>query len=373
LRIPVAIALGCICAASAGICILAPERVDAGGAIDLPHLIPVRALAQWDANWYASIAQDGYWYRGTAEASPVAFFPGYPLVIRGLLSLGLNRYMGGVLLSLLCGLAALFFFARWEATLRSRLDLAPGTTGALVLCLYPFAFYLYGVMYSDGLFLLLAIAAFYALEKERPVLAALLGAVSTFCRPVAPAMVVGLLVRSIELRRRAGAPVRWVDLAPAAAGLGFAAYAGFLFHSFGDAFAFAHVQAAPGWDQPPGWQTWAKVYWFKTMFPRVAPLVAVRLGGHALVTLAALGLVVPTWRRLGAGYGLYCLIGIALPAISSKDFHSLGRYVISAFPIFLTVGLMLEERPRVRRAWLAASAALLLLLAFEFGGGAYVA
>ena len=67
------------------------------------------------------------------------------------------------------------------------------------------------------------------------------------------------------------------------------------------------------------------------------------------------------------------MIAVALPALSSKDFHSLGRYVIAAFPLFLILGLLLEARPRVRRVWLVASAAAMLALAFEFGAGAYVA
>src|SRR3954468_25006681 len=95
--------------------------------------------------------------------------------------------------------------------------------------------------------------------------------------------------------------------------------------SFDDPLAFAHVQSAPGWDNAPGWHSWLKVAWFETMFPRVAPIVAFRLGGRALVTLVALSLVVPTWKRLGHGYGAYVLVAVGLPALSSHDFQGLGR------------------------------------------------
>ncbi len=351
---------------------LAPETIHAGGAKNEPKIAVVRALNHWDSGWYAAIATDGYSYQGPSVQSPVAFFPGYGLVMRPLIALGLNPFVAGELVTLVCGLAALVLLLRWEAKVRVRQQLPPGTTGTLALALYPFAFYLYGVMYSDALYLLLAVAAFVSLEDDRPALAAVLGALATACRPIAPALMVGLLVRSLELRRRAGLKLRPVDLLPALAGLGLAAYAFFLWVKFDDPLAFAHVQAAAGWDQPPGLDTWAKVAWFQTMFPRVAPLVAVRLAGHALATLVALALVIPTWKKLGPGYGLYCLIAIGLPALSSKDFMGLGRYALAAFPIFLALGLLLEARPRVRAGWLTASACLLLVLAFAFGGGAYV-
>ncbi len=351
---------------------LAPETVETGGAPDEPKVALVRALNHWDSGWYAAIAEDGYSYLGPHVQSAVAFFPGYPLVLRPLIAFGINRYVAGELVSLLSGLAALFLLLRWEAKVRARQLLTPGTTGTVVLTLYPFAFYLYGVMYSDALYLLLAVAAFVCLEDDRPALAAVFGALATSCRPIAPALMIGLLVRSVELRLRAQQKVRIVDLLPALAGLGFAGYMFYLWLAFDDPLAFAHVQAAAGWDQPPGFDTWAKVTWFKVMFPRVEPIVAVRLAGHALATLVALGLVIPTWKKLGPGYGLYCLIAIGLPALSSKDFMGLGRYAIAAFPLFLALGVMLEARPRVRKVWLTASGALLVVLAFHFGAGAYV-
>jgi hypothetical protein len=133
-----------------------------------------------------------------------------------------------------------------------------------------------------------------------------------------------------------------------------------------------HVQGVPGWDQPPGWQSWLKVTWFKTMFPKVAPWVGLRLGGHALVTVAALALVVPTFKRLGWGYGAYVLLVVGIPALSSKDFQGLGRYLIAAFPLFLTMAGLLEGRPRARAAVLAVFAAFFVLCAVAFGAGGYV-
>lgn len=335
---------------------------------DLPNVAFVDALVRWDAGWYGEIAQNGYWLK-PGEQSPVAFFPLYPTTIGLLTKLGLNRWVAGSLLSLFCALGGLWTFAHWA----KKLAPAHALTAFWLLTLYPFAEYLYGVVYSDAMFLLMVVGAFLSLERGRPWLAAALGACATACRPVAPAVVIGLLARSVELRRKQGLPLRVIDLVPALSGLGLACFMAYLQWRFDDPLAFAHVQGVPGWDQPPGWQSWLKVEWFRIMFPRVAPLVAIRLGGHALITLCALALVVPTFKRLGWGYGLYTLLVVGIPAVSSKDFQGLGRYVIAAFPLFLTTALLLAERPRMRRGLLAVFAATLALLAFALGAGGYVA
>ena len=335
---------------------------------DVPDVAFIEALVRWDAGWYGEIAQNGYWFK-PGEQSPVAFFPLYPLLIRALTFLGLNRWVAGITVSMVCAMAGLSLFSRWAK------QVAPQVwqSAFWLLALYPFAEYLYGVVYSDALFLLCAVSAFLALEKDRPILSAIFGALASACRPVAPAVVVGLLVRSIERRRLKGERLQVIDFVPALAGLGLLAFMTYLQLRFDDALAFVHVQGAPGWAQPPGWHSWLKLDWFKTMFPQVDPLIGIRLGGHALMTVLALVLVVPTCKRLGWGYGVFTLMVVGIPAVSSKDFQGLGRYVIAAFPLFVTLALLLAERPRVRAVLLVLFALTLGALAIALGAGGYVA
>ena len=334
---------------------------------DMPDSPIIKALTHWDAGWYGEIAKNGYWYTPGAQ-SPVAYFPLYPTVIHGLTLIGLNRWVAGPLISLLCAILGVLLFRRWALTVKPE----SANTAFLALLVYPFTEYLYGVMYSDALFLLVGVAAFYAVEKDRPFLAAFFGILATACRPIAPALVIGLILRSLEKRRSEGQPITWKQFVPGLAGIGFAAWLLFLQIKFNDPLAFAHVQSAPGWDQSPGWHAWLKIEWFKTMFPRVAPLVGIRLATHAFVTIAALVLSVMSFRILGVGYGTYCLICIGIPAFSTKDFQGLGRYAIAAFPLFVTFATVLEKRPRFRIAWLVGSTACLAWLAVALGMGAYV-
>jgi hypothetical protein len=335
---------------------------------DVPDVAFIEALVRWDAGWYGEIAQNGYWLK-PGQQSPVAFFPLYPLLIRAVTWLGVNRWVAGITVSFLCAMFGLILFSRWAKQVAAPV----WQTAFWLLALYPFAEYLYGVVYSDALFLLLAVSAFLALERDRPGWSAVLGALACASRPVAPAVVIGLLVRSLERRRLKNERVKLLDFVPALAGLGLLAFMTYLEVRFDDPIAFATVQGAPGWAQPPGWHSWLKVEWFKTMFPKVAPAIGVRLGGHALVTVLALILVIPTFKKLGWGYGLFTLLIVGIPAVSSKDFQGLGRYVIAAFPLFVTLALLLEHRPRLRRAVLGSFAIVLGLLALALGTGTYVA
>jgi len=357
------VAFGCVFAASLGH-VLKPAFLV--GVDDLPGL-PFLAMLRWDAGWYGSIANDGYWL-SPGQQSPVAYFPLYPMLIRAAVWLGANRWVAGALLSFGAGIGGLLAFHRWLG----RVAPAQATTAWLLLVSYPYACYLYGVVYSDALFLLLVVGAFLALESDSPIAAAVLGALATACRPVAPAVVIGLTLRSLERRRRAGLPLRVIDLVPALSGLGLLAYMIFLQQRFGDPLAFAHVQGAPGWEQAPGWSVWLKSEWFHHM--RVGHwTVKLRLGAHAFVTLGALALVPGVFRRLGWGYGAYALLVLALPAVSSKDFQGMGRYAIAAFPVFVPLAKGLDEWGGVRELLLLALAVGLAATAFLWGTGAYVA
>jgi hypothetical protein len=152
-----------------------------------------------------------------------------------------------------------------------------------------------------------------------------------------------------------------------------ATYLGFLWWSFGEPLAFAKVQAAPGWDHVPGWATWLKLPFFRFMASNAVPAHKLKFLLHAFCALAPLALAWPMRRTVGLGYALYVAGVVGIPALAMKDFWGMGRYALAAFPVFLHVVLALEGRPRVRRALLAASAVVFVLLTLDFGRGSWVA
>ncbi len=346
-------------AATLGMYFRAPSFLT-NGPPAMTRLWPVRALCHWDCWWYSDIATTGYWYR-PGEQSPVAYFPAFPMLIRAVnFALG-DVWLSGVVVSLGCGIAGAVLFSKWAKTVAP----AHANTAALALAVYPLAVYLYGIVYSDGLFLLLVVGAFFALEKDRIVLATVLGICATAGRPVAPAVVLGLLARSLELGRT---PRHFL---PALACLGLLGWMLFLHLQFGDALAFVHVESAPGWEHTPGPHAWFKLAFFELL--TTTPKRAILLGIHGALALSALALSWQVKKRLGIGYALYVLCVVGIPTLASKDFQGLGRYVLAAFPVWIPIAVFLDQRPKVRTAWLAASALGLICCAVLFGSDFYLA
>ncbi|MBO0898986.1 glycosyltransferase family 39 protein [Cellulomonas sp. zg-ZUI22] len=359
---------------------------------------------QYDAGWYLEIVRDGYSY-APGQQSPVAFFPAYPLGVRGFGELLGDHQVAGQLLSVLCGLVAVVLFALWT---RRRLPRRTAVLAVAVLLLYPYAFFLYGPMYADALFLLSAIGAFVLLERRWYLAAGIVGAVATAGRPVGVAVAVGLVVRTLEIlaedRRAArpgdlaaddppvagagGAPPVWPgwrDLVAAvrdvrlrhvgvlASGLGLAGWCLYLWLEFGNPLAFVEVESAPGWNQGVGPRTWFKVVYAGTLIKGPYD-IALLLTLQALACLCAVLLLRRVQRLFGWGYAAYAAVVLLIPIIGTKDFMGAGRYVLVAFPVMAAAGSFLADRQRrwVVPVTLVVSAALLVVLTYLFGRGVAV-
>lgn len=354
---------------------------------------------QYDAGWYLGIAREGYAYV-PGQQSSVAFFPAYPLGVRGLGRLVGDHQVAGQLLAVLCGLAAVVLFAFWS---RHRLPRRSAVMAVAVLMLYPYAFFLYGPMYADSLFLLSAVGAFMLLERRWYLAAGLVGAIATAGRPVGVAVAAGLVVRTLEIlaedRRAAreaagvveapapGAAARpgWRDVVGAvrdvrlrhagvlASALGLAGWCLYLWLEFGHPLAFVEVESAPGWDQGVGPRTWFKVVYLGTVLE--GPYgVALLLTLQAVACLCAVLLMRRVQRLFGWGYAAFAAVVLLIPIIGTKDFMGTGRYVLVAFPVMAAAGEFLATR---RRRWVApvtltVCGILLVVLTFLFGRGVAV-
>jgi len=347
-----------------------------------PHLAPpftgpswLAGWAQWDSGWYHEIATKGYAYVAGRQSS-VAFFPAYPLAVRAVRVIVDDAYVAGIVVTLLSGVAVAVLLAAW---LRPRLSPAAAWAALLAFLAFPYAFYLYGVVYADALFIAALLGAFLLLEADRPVLAGLAGAVATAARPVGVVLVVALAVRALE-RRDALRPLRqglvdWRRVRAADAGVllslvGLGAWCAYLWARFDDPFAFASAQAA--WHQGAGPETWLKVQFFRDIADLSSPRAWVLFMAHPVLTVAAACFIPRVFRRFGAGYGVYTALLVGLSALSTKNFFGMARYLLAAFPVFAVLGEVLAERPALRRALLPASGVGLLALTAIFGTGYYL-
>ncbi|MEA2825594.1 MAG: hypothetical protein QOG43_33 [Actinomycetota bacterium] len=360
-----------------------------------PHVAPpftghrwVEGWAQWDSGWYYRIAHDGYSYV-KGRQSTVVFFPVYPLLMRATAGVVGSTYVAGILVTTAAGVASAGLFFTW---VRERLSPGAAKASLLLFVLYPYAFFMFGAVYADAVFILAVIGAFLLLEHDHPWLAGLVGAVATASRPMGAVLVIGLAVRAWERGREAAVAAdtatatatadtpdtdtvptptwRWRDAGVLLSAGGLAAFSIYLWSRFGDPLAFLTGQAA--WDQSAGLHTWLKIQFFKDVTNFSSPLAWLTFVAHPILTFAGLALVPRIFRRFGKGYGIYVLLLIGLSALSTKNFFGMSRYLLAAFPCFAVAGELVADRPAVRRAATAASAAGLIALTAAFSRGYYL-
>jgi len=139
----------------------------------------------WDSGYYLGIAEHGYsatlgQLAMTSNQANYAFFPLYPLTIKVLNILVNNYYLAGLIISNLCLLAAAWWLYKLIKLDYSK-DVAKNSVKYLFL--FPVAFILSGV-FSESLFLLLLILAFYFARKEKWLAVGLSGLLLTLTRPL---------------------------------------------------------------------------------------------------------------------------------------------------------------------------------------------
>ena len=335
---------------------------------------------RFDGGWYWGIAENGYSYVPGRQSS-VAFFPGYPITIRGVGRAIDNVPLGGILTTIACGFLAVVLFWRWCGRFLPR---SAAWLALAALALYPYSWYLYGAVYGDALFLLAALTAFVLLEQDRPVLAGLAGAAATGTRAVGIAVVAGLVVGVLERRGAFEGRWRWelprridirrlrrVDYGVLLAVGGLVAWSAWLWHRYGDPLLFSSVQEH--WGQPSTPRTWFKRDFFAQVLRGDDRIYAYGLVVQSLIALGVLLLIPAIVRRFGLRYGAYTAVLVALPVIGSQDFQGVGRYMIGAFPAFALVGEYFADRRVVARLALPASAGCLALGTGMFAHGLYLA
>ncbi|WP_432833766.1 mannosyltransferase family protein [Dactylosporangium sp. CA-092794] len=308
---------------------------------------------QYDSPWFTAIAEHGY--QRTADASPAAFFPLYPALIRLCTPLTLGRSWAAALLvanaALLAALIVLFRLAERELG-----EAAAGRT-IFYLVAFPTGFFL-SAAYNEGLFIALAAATVYCLRRERWWWAGALGGLAAATRS-AGILLLGAFVFEYIRVRRSVVP-RWEIVAGLLIPAGLGAVMIVDRFAYGDPLAFSHTQAAH-WGRHLAW-------------PWQAPIDAARAPGrpfteiwtHNVLELAtvmfALVLLVLAlagpWRMrrdqlvlplFGAALLVFM---ISFPSRYTGDIpyplYSASRIGLEIFPAFMLLG-RLGAKPSLER------------------------
>jgi hypothetical protein len=298
-----------------------------------PNNLLLDGWARWDSGWYESIAKQGYLNAviGQAGQRNVAFFPLYPLAMGLLGRVFLGNYtLAGLVISNLAFLVSLILL---HSMVRRRFGAAIAYRAVLLFAVYPFAFY-FSTVYSEALFCLLVIAAFYCAERDWWWGAGICAMLGGATRPVGIVMLPVLAIFYLEriqfdLRKVRG-DILWLTLA----GCGPLLYFLYLHMQFGNFALYFEAQRAPGWWLAEGAlellsSTLRQFFSIQGIltgrFP-VAFTFNLFMGGLFLITTIAV------WRWQGVAYGAF---GLLLLVFSLTQWINLGRYMMPFFPAFV--------------------------------------
>lgn len=337
---------------------------------------PNNALAiwnWWDSTLYIRVARNGYSYSLTT-GSVVNFFPLYPLLIRAgeplarLFDPASAYLLAGVAVSWLTFAAACVLL--YHFTLE-RFGRATATSTVLLLTIFPFSLY-FGGAFTESLYLLLAVMAFYAVEHQRWWLAGSACLLVGAERP--PGLLVGvcvILAYALDwLRTRH--PLRTDVLALALTPLGTLAYFGYLWWRFGTPLAYFHSSEV-GWHGGHLQTTGLLLAWnVLRALPHALTSGQYNLvlnSIYVVILVAVVLLSIPVTRRLGLPYGVFTAGSVLLPVATFAGVNSMGRYASVAFPLFILLAVWLRERPVARELVVAGFAVCLGLFTTLFVTG----
>jgi Mannosyltransferase (PIG-V) len=347
--------------------------------------------SHWDGEHYVALAAGGY-LQPPDNVSP-AFFPMYPLLMRSLDELfggpvskeALSVW--GVLISLLALPFAMYFVYRIaEDGWGTRVARAT----VLTLAFFPTSFFLNAV-YTESLFLAFSAGSLWAVRVRRDLLlACALAAFATATRNVGVFLIVPLAY--VWLKGGAGRCGLWRGVACLAlAPWGLLWYAAYLWSRFGDPFLFYTQQGR--WDREATGPltTFRHIFakagegirmffdpeiWGDSSMRGLADRLAAAHNAYDLLFLGlALALLVAGLWVLPLELSAYAFL-LILPAIffGTPQFPLMGlpRYVLVAFPVFIVLGVLLQDRRRLV-SWLVLSAASSLIFCALFVSWRFVA
>jgi Mannosyltransferase (PIG-V) len=362
-----------------------PRRLD-WQAFDPTHLttrlgalgdVLAAPAVRWDSIHYLAIAQHGY-----TRPSDAVFFPLYPLLIRALGLLVGSDVVAGVVISVVSTTAALIMLHRLTEL---ELGRSAADSAVLLIAFAPLSFF-FTAVYTEALFFALSLGSVYAARRERWWLAAILAGMAAVTRVTGVVLVIPLAIMRLRHTRRLERGLTSVLFVPAAlAGyLAFTAAKGF------GALAPVTEQAGATHQHLLTGPIDTIVLAVRAAFSGVASLASVPPyqpalsgpfsgGAESVVLLAVLAIgaaaLVAACRRLPVAYGAFAatalLVSVSSP-VAGQPLHSLDRYTLTIFPLWMAAGAWVAER-RLTRSAVLVGAGLLAFFTFQFATWAFVA
>lgn len=351
------------------------------------------AWGNFDGIHYLTIAQRGYFAQFTQ-----AFFPLYPLLLRMSAYIFQDKYM--IVTGLLLSFA---FFAAALLLMRKLLHLDRDDTGGrkrklntnrviLAVLIFPTSFY-FGALYTESLFLLLVLAAFWFARQKKWWLSGLFGAAASATKITGICLLPALLWEwyrreinnqksDIRIGRRALLRTIFTYLVSSLRSpliylipLGLVAYMVYLQIKFGDPLYFWHAQGVFG----AGRENTSVVFPLQTVWRYIKIIATVSPTLYHYWTAVwellafvggVIGLLIANRMNLRVSYLIFGWLAFLLPAFTGT-FSSLPRYLLTVFPLYLVLASV--NNRTIKRFLTICGAVLLVWFCLNFTRGWWVA
>jgi len=310
---------------------------------------PLGVLGAWDGVWYQRIAEHGYLLIPGWQSDP-AFFPLFPILLRGLHAIGLPYIAAGVIVAnLALGVAVVAFYEFSRIVVSEEVALR----SAVFISIVPMAF-VYSMSYPESLLLALVALALLAAFKDRWWLATGLAAAAGLTRPEAIVLAIPFAARAWSRRGSLDSPARGSAIAAvAAAPVAVASFPLYLRWALHDASAWQQAQATWGrrFHLLGPLHAFGRVPHVLQTHPGYARDLALLVAYGVLLVLAARAKIAWPWIAAGAAV-------IVLPLFSGS-IESEGRFGLLALPVYWRLA-MLARTTRADRIVKIACLALLI-------------
>jgi hypothetical protein len=320
-----------------------------GGLSNYMRLPLFWGFSNFDGEHYVSIAQNGY--------APLQhfFFPVYPLLIRSIAAvLGHSLFLfnlSGILVSFVS--TAVFLVGLVQLL---KIDYSHKVTELtiLLLVLSPASFFFF-MVYTESLFLSLAVWCLYFSRRRLFLPAVILASIASATKVIGFSLGVAILFEILA----PSWPIKNVFevvkknikelLLVLFSTTGLFGYMAFLQKETGDALVFLHKISVFG-DQRSSTLIFLPQVFYRYVFKIIPnltnywPTTFTTLLEFAVAVLFLL-ICIFSFRTLRKSYWIYLVIGFLIPTLAGS-FSSLPRYVIVLFPAFLYLATLLENKKK---------------------------
>ena len=205
----------------------------------------------WDSVHYRAISTEGYEFIDDGKQHNLAFFPLFPVSIFIFMKLGFPFELAGLIINNLAFLGTLYFLYSWVKK-QCGISAAHWTIAVMACC--PMSLFT-GIIYTEGLYLLLSTMALRAFDQKQYVWTAICGAMATATRPTGMALISAFLITAWKQNKP---PIAYIAGLLSATGLLiFSIYCKLNFNDF-----LAFIAAQKGWRPSLGfdWEGWLNMF-----------------------------------------------------------------------------------------------------------------